>query len=147
MRPSDGTTGAFNGLCGGSVALGRYGHFAVTSPAGSFTSFNLSTDPITPSTASCGVDVNGHGGSDQQATSTNNADNGSYVPYCALPNAILLDSNLTYGQSGSADVTFGFTELLTSAAQEDRSRLGGAIQDRRDAARRAPRRREQPQLT
>jgi hypothetical protein len=119
VLPSDGTAGAFNGLGGSSAALGRYGHFAVTSPAGSFTSYNLSTDPTSPSTASCGVDVNGHGGSNQEATSTNNADNGSYVPYCAVPNAILLDSNLTYGQSGSADITFGFTKLLKSAAQED----------------------------
>ncbi len=76
-----------------------------------FTSYNLSnpsTDPGDPG-PSCGIDANGHGGSGQQA-----ADKPDYsVPWCAPKNAILLDSNLTYGQSGSATITFGFTPLLT----------------------------------
>ncbi len=56
-----------------SPALGRYGHVEVSSPSGDFTSYNLSTDPAgANSTASCTIDGNGHGGSNQQAMSTKN---------------------------------------------------------------------------
>jgi hypothetical protein len=109
VLPTDGSAVAFNGGPG-SAALGRYGHFAVSAPAGAFTSYNLSSGGT--STDVCGVDGNGHGGSNQQATSTNNSDPGSYVPYCAVPGAILLSSNLNYGESGTAAVTFGFTKVL-----------------------------------
>lgn len=115
VLPTDGSAVAFNGPGGGSPALGRYGHVEVASPAGDFTSYNLSTDPAgANSAASCGVDGNGHGGSNQQATSHNNADPGSYVPYCPVPGAILLSSGMTYGQTGTANVTFGFTKILKS---------------------------------
>jgi hypothetical protein len=110
VLPTDGTAGAFNG--GSADGLGRYGHFAVDSPAGSFTSYNL-RDPA-GSTSVCPVDGDGHGGSNQQATSTNDADPGSYVDFCPVPNAILLGSNLTYGQTQQASITFGFTKLLKS---------------------------------
>ncbi len=100
----------------GSTALGRYGHFAVSAPDGSFTSYNLRTNPSTQPKASdsCGVDANGHGGSDQQATSTNNADPSSYVPYCPAPTAILLSHGLNAGQGGTVNITFGFTKVLKS---------------------------------
>jgi hypothetical protein len=117
VLPTDGSAVAFNGGPG-TNALGRYGHFAVTAPAGSFTSYNLTTGPA-GSTDVCPVDSDGHGGSTQQATSTNNADNGSYVPYCGVPGAILLDSNVTAGQSGTAAITFGYTKVLRSSAAED----------------------------
>jgi hypothetical protein len=110
---------AFNGVAGGpggDAALGRYGHFAVSSPAGSFTSFNLATvGTVTPHLGpSCSVDGNGHGGSSAQA-----ADRSDYsVPFCPVPNAILLSSNLTYGQSGTAHITFGFTKLMNDPAQQ-----------------------------
>jgi hypothetical protein len=111
VLPTDGSAVAFNGGPG-SNSLGRYGHFAVSAPGGDFTSYNL-TSPGT-STDVCGVDANGHGGSNQQATSHNNSDPGSYVPYCPVPGAILLQSGLTYGQSGTAAVTFGYTKILKS---------------------------------
>ncbi|MDQ1733907.1 MAG: hypothetical protein QOH56_158 [Pseudonocardiales bacterium] len=115
VLPTDGTAVAFNGAGGASAALGRYGHVAVSSPSGDFSSYNLSTDPAgAGSAASCGTDANGHGGSNQQATSTKNSDPGSYVPYCPVPGAILLGSGLTYGQGGTAHVTFGFTKVLKS---------------------------------
>jgi hypothetical protein len=119
VLPTDGTAAAFNGPGGTNPPLGRYGHFAVDAPSGSFTSYNLATDPqlgssTDPNGPSCGVDGNGHGGSNQQATSHNNADPGSYVPYCPVPGAILLQSGLTYGQSGSAAITFGYTKILKS---------------------------------
>lgn len=112
VLPTDSSAEQFNGGPS-STALGRYGHFAVSSAAGDFTSYNLTAAPSSSHDV-CGVDADGHGGSDQQATSTNNADPTSYVPYCAVPNAILLGSNLTPGQTQSADITFGLTKLIKS---------------------------------
>jgi hypothetical protein len=110
VLPTDGSANAFNGVpAPGASPLGRYGHFAVTSPEGSFTSYNLASG-----TAPCPVDGNGHGGSNTQAAST-----ADIIPYCPVPSAILLSSNLTYGQSASADVTFGFTKLLKDPAAQD----------------------------
>ena len=91
--------------------LGRYGHLAVSAPAGSFTSYNLSN----PGTSTghtgtkCYIDTNGHGGSNLQPTGPNDK---TTVPFCAPADAILLSSGLTYGQTGSATITFGFTPLL-----------------------------------
>lgn len=118
VLPSDGTANALNGVAGtpsGDAALGRYGHFALTSPAGSFTSFNLATaGTATHSGPTCSVDANGHGGSSAQA-----ADRSDYsVAFCPVPNAILLSSNLTNGQTGTAHITFGFTKLMNNPAQE-----------------------------
>jgi hypothetical protein len=119
VLPTNGTAAAFNGPGGGAAALGRYGHVEVSAPAGDFTSYNLSTDPAgANSAASCGVDGNGHGGSNAQATSTNNSDPGSYVKYCPVPGAILLSSGLTAGQGGTAHVTFGFTKVLKDPAAQ-----------------------------
>ncbi|UQX88761.1 hypothetical protein M6D93_01875 [Jatrophihabitans telluris] len=108
VLPSDGSAAAFNGTGGSDAALGRYGHFAVSSPAGSFTSYNLASPGSgIHSGDSCGVDANGHGGSNDQA-----ADKTTLVNFCPVPNAILLSSNLSYGESASADVTYGWTKLL-----------------------------------
>jgi hypothetical protein len=116
--PSDGTAEAFVGHTGDGVGggsgggLGRFGHFALNSPAGAFESYNLNgpADPSNP--AQCTIDANGHGGSNAQPTSPQD----TQVNYCAPKNAILLQSGLTYGQSGSAALTFGFTKLATSQA-------------------------------
>jgi hypothetical protein len=111
VLPTDGTAAYLNGTPGnpapGAPPLGRYGHFAVVGPAGSFTSYNLATDPTTPSTASCGVDTNGFGGSNAQVV-----DKTTILPYCPVPNAILLSSNANPGDTGVAHITFGYTKLL-----------------------------------
>ena len=98
------------------VNLGVYGHFALASPAGSFTSFNLATAGTgSHSGPTCSVDANGHGGSSAQP-----ADRSDYsVAFCPVPNAILLSSNLTNGQTGTAHITFGFTKLMNNPAQEN----------------------------
>jgi hypothetical protein len=120
VLPTDGTAAEFNGVAGepsGDAALGRYGHFAVDSPAGSFTSFNLTTAGTAPGHTgpSCTVDADGHGGSATQATDRSD----TTVPFCPVPGAILLSSNLTNGQTGTAHITFGFTKLMNNPAQEN----------------------------
>lgn len=111
--------GAPDDACGGG--LGRYGHFAITSTAfgayggASFQSYNLSTTgtettPVNHTGPTCSpVDANGNGGSSQQAANKNDL-----IPFCPVPNAILLAYGLTDGNDGSATVTFGFTKLLTA---------------------------------
>ena len=91
----------------GQAPLGRYGHFAVTAPNGSFTSYNLASNRPTDSSAPCSVDQYGRGGSDAQA-----ADTTTIVAYCPVPNAILLSYGLNPTESGTASVTFGYTKLL-----------------------------------
>jgi hypothetical protein len=111
--PTDGSAEALTGrpddAAGGG--LGRYGHFAVSSTNGaSFTSYNLSRNRLNDNSAPCPVDANGEGGSNQVAT-----DRSDYsLPYCAPQDAILLASNLTNGQGGTATFTFGFTPLFRS---------------------------------
>lgn len=102
------------GTAGEEPALGRYGHFAVSSPAGSFSSFNLTTAEV-PSAADCGVNANGHGGSDVQAV----AEKVGYPPYCPVPNAILLSDNLASGVTQTAKLTFGYTTLLKEDAYQN----------------------------
>jgi hypothetical protein len=107
-NPSEAFTG-YSGDAGGG-GLGRYGHFALSSAAGSFTSYNLNgRNPSDSASPFCATDANGHGGSDTQAANKTDPP----PPYCVVPNAILLDSNLTDGQTGSATLTFGYTPLLT----------------------------------
>jgi hypothetical protein len=110
-NPSEAFTGNPDDAAGGG--LGRYGHFAVTSDGGaSFSSYNLN-NPGTGSDSgpSCPVDpTTGWGGSDQQAASSSD----HTTPFCGVPNAILLASGLTDGQSGTAQLTFGYTPLLKS---------------------------------
>jgi hypothetical protein len=108
-NPHDGSTAP-----GGPGGLGRYGHFGLTSAGGNFDSYNLNNRPSDDSSSPvCGIDGNGHGGSSTQAATPGD----HTVPYCAPANAILLQSGLTYGQSGSANLTFGFTRLATDQAQ------------------------------
>jgi hypothetical protein len=119
-NPSEAFTGNPNDAVGGG--LGRYGHFAVSSTNGAhFTSYNLnnpSTSPGDPG-PSCTTDPNGWGGSNQQATDKTDHS----VPWCAPANAILLASNLTNGQGGTATLTFGFTPLLRSGQGASLSKL------------------------
>jgi hypothetical protein len=98
----------------GPTPLGRYGHFGVTSSGGaSFVSSNLSLDPAgsgTYNTAdSCHIDANGEGGSNKTAANPSDLT----VPYCSPMHAILLQSGMHDGDVGHADVTFGFTKILT----------------------------------
>jgi hypothetical protein len=111
--PTDGSAEQFVGkpddAAGGG--LGRFGHFALSSTNGaSFNSYNLNNPGTTAGHTgpSCPIDANGEGGSSTQATS--HAD--TSVPFCAPANAILLASNLTNGQTGTATFTFGYTKLL-----------------------------------
>jgi hypothetical protein len=96
----------------GPTPLGRYGHFGVTSTGGaSFVSSNLTLSPSGYDSAdSCSIDANGEGGSAQTATDPSD----HAVPYCAPMKAILLQSGLSDGQAGNADLTFGFTKILTA---------------------------------
>jgi hypothetical protein len=111
--PDAGNGDAFASVpANGNSPLGRYGHFGVTSTGGaSFVSSNLSlsnqggySDPH-----SCPIDANGEGGSNQTANSTSDI-----VPFCAPAKAILLQSGMSDGATGYADLTFGFTKLLKS---------------------------------
>ena len=107
-----GSAYALNGVAGGTgghSALGRYGHFAVAGPEGTyFTSFNLATHGTgVHDGPSCGVDGNGHGGSSAEAT-----DKTDFIDFCPVPSAILLHSGLNYGDTGWATITFGYTRLL-----------------------------------
>jgi predicted ribosomally synthesized peptide with SipW-like signal peptide len=117
-NPSEAFTGAPDDGFGGG--LGRYGHFAVTSTVGAhFTSYNLSANRADDHSAPCPTNANGWGGSNQQATDKND-----FSPaYCPAPNAILLASNKTAGQVGSATLTFGFTPLLTGPQDAPENKL------------------------
>lgn len=116
-NPSEAFTGAPDDGAGGG--LGRYGHFAIASTDGAhFTSYNLSANRANDSSAPCPTNANGWGGSNQQAASTSDL-----LPYCAAPHAILLASNKTNGQGGSATLTFGFTPLLTGPQDAPTNKL------------------------
>jgi hypothetical protein len=112
-NPGGNPSEAFTGYSGdgGGGGLGRYGHLAINAPAGTFTSYNLNgRNPSDTVSQVCGVDANGHGGSNAQAASKNDP---TLIPYCAAPTAILLSSNMAPGQLDSATITFGYTPLLT----------------------------------
>jgi hypothetical protein len=123
--PSDGTADAFiHTPQSGATPLGRYGHFGVTSSGGaSFVSSNLSLDPAGGGTyntsESCGIDANGEGGSNTTATDPSD----HTVPYCAPMHAILLQQNMHDGDSGHADLTFGFTKILTAPQDGPRTQV------------------------
>jgi len=108
VLPTDGSAVAFTGSAG-SAALGRYGHFAVSSTDGaSFTSYNLTRAPSgTAPDQSCPIDANGEGGSAAQA-----ATKADLIPYCAPADAILLASGVSEGHAGTASIEFGYTPLL-----------------------------------
>jgi hypothetical protein len=114
----------------GANPLGRYGHLEVDGSQGNFQSYNLTTDPAAPGVGQvvhgspdqdCNVNPDtGLGGSDQQATTTNNSDPGSYVNYCPAPQYILLSKNLQAGDGAqSASITFGFTKVLKGNAAQN----------------------------
>lgn len=109
LNPSEQFTG--NGD-DGVTSLGQYGHFEVSVNSGSalFTSYNLANPGTTSSHQGpvCYTDANGYGGSTAQPASPT----APPVPYCAPPTQILLSSGLTYGQSATANLTFGFTPKL-----------------------------------
>jgi hypothetical protein len=97
---------------GGQTPLGRYGHLQVASSAGAnFVSSNLSLSPNGgyADPGSCSIDANGDGGSATTADST-----ASVVPYCAPAGAILLQTGMSEGDTGTTDITFGFTKILKS---------------------------------
>lgn len=114
VLPTNGA-GAFDGPGGSDAALGRYGHFLLNAPAGSFDSYNLAAPHQGDSGPVCPTDVNGHGGSSQQAATTSDYS----VAFCPVPDAILLASAVPVGTTKTATLTFGFTKLMTSSAQED----------------------------
>jgi hypothetical protein len=93
----------------GPTPLGRYGHFAVSAPAGSFSSYNLTLSPNGGENAAdaCAIDGQGHGGSSTPLSSPSDV-----PPYCAPAPAILLQSNMAAGATGKASITFGVTPLL-----------------------------------
>jgi hypothetical protein len=120
VLPTDGSAAALNGVAGGAggdAALGRYGHFALAAPAGSFTSYNLATvGTESPHLGdSCSVNADGHGGSNTQAA--NRGD--KTVPFCPVPGAILLSSGLVPGALGTVQITFGYTKIMNNPAQQD----------------------------
>ena len=84
--------------------LGRFGHFAVSNDSGGplFQSYNLAH----VASGGCAVDGNGRGGSNQQSTSREIE---GAPPQCGVPSAILIASNLTNGQGGTVNLTFGVT--------------------------------------
>ena len=90
--------------------LGRYGHVEVSSTDGAnFISSNLSSPRAGAAPSeSCSVDANGHGGN---AATVNSGS--ALLPYCPVPNAILLSSGKTAGQGGTVSLTFGYTGLLS----------------------------------
>src|SRR4051812_22516901 len=90
--------------------LGRYGHFAVSNNGGAplFQSYNLQHKG-TGTGDSCGVDANGNGGSTQRPTSPTDT-----PPYCGVPTAIKIASNLSSGDGGVLNVTFGVTGKWTA---------------------------------
>jgi hypothetical protein len=110
--PTDGSAEALVGTAGDSAGggLGRFGHLQITSTGGaSFVSNNLNNAGTgSHSGDSCGIDGNGWGGSSQEAADSHD----NLVPFCAPKNAILLQSGMNSGDTGYANVEFGFTKLL-----------------------------------
>lgn len=118
--------------------LGRYGHLAVTSDAGTFQSNNLHTDAAAGTPGSvvhnspdqdCNINSNGLGGSDALAVRSNAATpasgyyddgpmgNGTATDpaYCPAPQYILLAKGLLPSDgTQTASIEFGYTKLLES---------------------------------
>jgi hypothetical protein len=96
---------------GTEPGLGRYGHFELSAPAGSFVSYNLA-EPGDGN--SCATNANGHGGSGEQADTL-----ADYPDYCGVPNAILLSAGLAKGSTETVTITFGVTKLMYKSEQMD----------------------------
>lgn len=95
--------------------LGRYGHFAVANNGTTlFSSYNLAN-------AAAGVsgcaDTNGHGFG-RMATSVSDT-----PPYCGVPGAIKIASNVADGQTGHLTLTFGMTGRATAQNQVEVANL------------------------
>ncbi|RLV49615.1 hypothetical protein D9V37_06760 [Nocardioides mangrovicus] len=102
-----------------SNALGRYGHFKLTSEGGAhFVSNNLRSYDDT-GRVDCKVDSRGWGGSNEEATSASQPP----IAECGAPHAILLYSALPSGSTKTATVEFGFTKLLTGPQGAPSTRL------------------------
>ena len=102
---------AFTGSKDGGApgGLGRYGHFEVWNNGTElFVSSNLQDKGNEGVGDACGVDADGHGGSTQVATSSSDL-----LPYCGVPYAIKVGSNLDSGQSGTMSIVFGITGRAT----------------------------------
>jgi hypothetical protein len=118
--PNDSSADAFiHTPQSGPTPLGRYGHFKLTSTGGaSFESSNLTLSPSGyNSSDSCSINANGEGGSPQTATDPSD----HTVPYCAPMRAILLQSGMHDGDTGYANVEFGFTKILTAPQDSGRA--------------------------
>jgi hypothetical protein len=94
--------------------LGRYGHFMVrgTDNAIIFQSNNLAYHPANESGPNCWVGIDGHGGSDAVASGVDAA-----PPYCGVPYAIKVASNLATTATGHFTVEFGFSGRQTEQGQ------------------------------
>ncbi len=101
---------AFTGAKGNALVpdggLGRFGHFKVTANSGAvlFDSYNLQLPPA--GTANC-TDANGQG-SVARPTSR-----GETPPYCGVPTAILVASDVADTGVGAIGVTYGVTGRAT----------------------------------
>jgi hypothetical protein len=105
-------TGASDNPLFPAGGLGRYGHFVVANGGSTlFQSRNLKLDPAGPGTAaSCSVDpLTGRGGSDVGSTSPTDT-----PPYCGVPTAIKIASNLSSGEGGVLNMTFGVSGRWTA---------------------------------
>jgi hypothetical protein len=113
-NPSEAFTGNPSDSAGGG--LGRFGHFALASSGGAnFTSYNLNNPGTGTHTGTlCSRDDNGWGGSNAQPTTPTDT---TTAAFCAPSNAILLQSNMANGDTGTVDMTFGFTPLLKNQSQ------------------------------
>jgi hypothetical protein len=127
--PADAGYLAFTGSAPAAGAngggLGGFGYFTVKdSTAGTaFTSGNLAfpygqtaenTYPSSASASVCGVNADGRGGSNAIVTATT-----SQVPWCGVPDKILLRSNVTNGQAGTITVTFGLNGVKAKNSLEN----------------------------
>jgi hypothetical protein len=104
-------TGASDNVLYPAGGLGRYGHVVIANGGSTlFQSRNLKFDPAGPNTsASCYVNpATGHGGSDVGPTSPTDT-----PPYCGVPTAIKIASNLSSGEGGVLNMTFGITGKWT----------------------------------
>lgn len=98
-------TGAKNDPLAVGGGLGRYGHFAVSNNGGGalFQSWNLAHLEAAVPNPVCAVNADGHG-SGVPATSVSDT-----PALCGVPTAIKIASNLSSGQGGTINMTFGVT--------------------------------------
>jgi hypothetical protein len=103
-------TGAKNDPTWPDGGMGRYGHFAVKANGTTvFQSNNLAHAENPSDPAQCAVDANGHGGSSARPSNRDET-----IPYCGVPYAIKLASNLSNGATGSLALEFGVTGRWTA---------------------------------